>query len=231
MKAHVSFIWGFPFEELEDLYDTVVALLAMHNMGAEPHLNMLVPLPSSDMNREFADRRQSLRAWEIGWDWAMMENYEYGDDLLDLIKRHPDVFAPFYCLDSPDFHRKLKLLESWGLGLGKPRPPTKRTAEELPHGGEPLPPNFPLPGVSADTVLRRVGGKNYVLDLCDCLLYEPGPKSTILFSACQRGDTFEQVQRQLSENAACSAEQAKTFVQRMLSKFASRGFLSSGSQQ
>jgi hypothetical protein len=225
MKAHVSFIWGFPFEELEDLYDTVIALLAMNNMGAEPHLNMLVPLPSAEMNREFADRRKSLRAWEIGWDWAMMENYEYGEMLHDLINRHPDVFAPFYCLDSPDFDHKVKLLESWGLGLGKPRAPKQRMHGRLPDNGQMLLPDSRLPSLSEGVVLRRVGNKDFLLDLSDCFLYEPGPKSTELFHACRRGDTLGEALQRLVAATGCSTENARHFVMRTLRKFADRGFL------
>jgi radical SAM superfamily enzyme YgiQ (UPF0313 family) len=225
MKPHVSFIWGFPFEELEDLYDTVIALLAMHRVGAEPHLNLIVPLPSAELNLTFGDARQSLQAWEIGWDWAMMENYEYGDELHELIRTYPDIFAPFYCLESPEFERKAALLESWGLGLGKPRAPSRTANDHPPDFHTNLEPETRLPRISDDVILRKVGGKHFILDSTDCLLYEPGPRSTELFHACRRGDSVRQVLTQLSEETGCSPEEAFRFVQQTLLKFAQRGFL------
>lgn len=224
MKTHVSFIWGFPFEEFGDLYDTIITLLVMHSMGAEPHLNLLVPLPSSEINHAFRNRKQTLQAWEIGWDWAMMENYSYSHELLDLINRFPEIFAPFYCLESADFDRKVKLLESWGL-TGKPPDPPERNqgleVQELSNWSFDGP---HLPGLS-NAVLRRIGDRHYLLNTQSCNLYEAGPKSVELFRALERGDGLEDIVAFLCARTGCSEEGALDFVRTMLHKFAERGFL------
>ncbi|MFC1639500.1 B12-binding domain-containing radical SAM protein [Gemmatimonadota bacterium] len=225
MKVHVSFIWGFPFEILDDLYDTTITLLAMFRMGAEPHLNVLVPLPSAEINKTYRKHRSSQKAWEIGWDWAMMENYEYSNELHDLIGRHPDIFAPFYRLDSPDFDRKLSLLESWGLGLGNARPPHHKGGERAHDASLELEGDTRLPAISDDVLLRNIGKRWYIFDLTDCLLFEPGPRYAELFRACQRRDRLEQTVATLSLSAGCSAKEAQRFVVKVLRKFAERGFL------
>ena len=228
MKAHVSFIWGFPFERLDDFHDTIITLLAMHGMGADPHLNLLVPLPSAEISRTYRDRRTSLQAREIGWDWAMMENYEYGHELRAMIGRYPGIFAPFYCFASPEFDRKAKLLESWGLGLGGPRTPIRKPSNQSRKAQAALLADSRLPRVSSEAILRTVGGKDYVLDSIDCLLYEPGPIYAELFRACSRGDTLRHTVENLSAMTGCSSERAQEFVSRVLHKFADRGFLTNG---
>lgn len=250
MKTHVSFIWGFPFESLDELYDTIITLLVMHSMGAEPHLNLLVPLPSSEIHRTFGGRRQSLKAWEIGWDWAMMENYEYRPELHHLIDSFPGIFAPFFCLESPDFDRKVQLLASWGLTGGNPRASggdgasqIEGTGPSTSHENPPVSHEVPpprthgltgglvdgptLPGVS-HAVLRRIGHEHYLLNTRDCNLYRAGPRTVELFRACQRGDELEDAMTTLRGATGSSPEAAREFIRKMLQKFAERGFLTRG---
>jgi anaerobic magnesium-protoporphyrin IX monomethyl ester cyclase len=230
MKVHVSLMWGFPFESIDDLYDTVVTLLAMHHMGAEPHLNLLVPLPSAEITSSFPKQRSGKKAWEVGWDWAMMENYEYGDELHDLIARYPDIFAPFYCLESPDFDRKVALLESWGLGLGGPRPP-RATSPHASFGEISETDESQLPEIAEQIKLRCIGDRKFILDASDCLLYEPSPRYVELFQACQCRDRFGRVVEALSATSAKSPQETREFVIKVLSKFSERGFLAERPQQ
>ncbi len=225
MKAHVSFIWGFPFEIVDDLYDTIIALLLMHRMGAEPHLNLLVPLPSAELHRNYGSLEQSVRATEIGWDWAMMDDYEYGPDVLEIILEHRDLCAPFYCFDSPDFEQKVRLLESWGLGLGdtggRSKPALASTGDRRPA----LADEQRLPGVSPQVRFRSVGGRDVIFDVAECLLYEPGPTYSEVFRACERRESMPELVARLSSNISASPAEASEFVCRVLDKFDERGFL------
>ncbi len=225
MHSHVSFIWGFPFETMPDLYDTVITLLAMHRMGAEPHLNLLVPLPSAELHRRYRERELGIRAAEIGWDWAMMENYRYGDDLLELIRLHPDIFAPFYCFDSPQFHEKVGLLESWGLGLGRPAE-ADATRRSHPGGARFVPGHgVQLPALADGVTLRTIGGRSFVFDAHDCLLYEPSQKQVEFLRACARREDSGEYVRVRAAMAGATENEISDHVSRAVSQYAAKGLL------
>jgi hypothetical protein len=225
MKTHVSFIWGFPFETLHDLYDTIITLLLMHRMGAELHFNLLVPLPSAELHRKYATAEQCLRAADIGWDWALMDDYRYGPELLEFIRDHRDLCAPFYCFASPDFDEKVRLLESWGLGLGQVGDQSatvafpKAAARDRPIAGR------RLPDIASRVTLRNVGGREVIFDVADCLLYEPGHLYAEVFQACQRQDDMESVVARLSSQTGEGHAEVARFVQSVLDRFHDRGFL------
>ena len=79
--------------------------------------------------------------------------------------------------------------------------------------------------MSPEVMLRCIGENQFLFDSADCLLYEPGPRYADLFRACQRRDRIDKTSEWLSLSTGCSANEAHTFVLKVLRKFEERGFL------
>jgi hypothetical protein len=167
-----------------------------------------------------------LLASEIGWERAVSENYSHGAELRDLIRSHPDVFAPFYCFESRDFDRKVDLLASWGLGLGDREAlsePVQAQAREAPAGWQDAP---RLPSLSDAVVLRKVAGRDFLFDSAGCLLYEPTAACAEVFRACHGGEAPGELIARLARATASSESATAGFVGRTLAAFSEKGVLS-----
>jgi hypothetical protein len=157
----------------------------------------------------------------------MMENYSYGDELLDLIQTHADIFSPFFCFDSPGFAEKVAMLARWGLGSGlPPDAPVGRVPAHV-SGPSPAPSRSRehMPRLAAHVALRTVGDETFVLDTRDCILHRPGLRAGGLLHACQRGDTTEDYVALVSGTTGTGTEDVAAYVRRSLAELAKRGFL------
>lgn len=126
MIVRTSLIWGFPFETLEDLKETVLLLFYLIDLGCDASLALLSPLPLSRLYGEKKDTlilREELQSSVVSSRCFRPG----GESLLDgkpsrqveMIRRHPDVFPGFYIFEDPQFERKLAYLHSMGLEIEK----------------------------------------------------------------------------------------------------------------
>lgn len=108
-----SFIYGFPFETMEDFYDT---LWAINQLGRDPHVIpnvwFLCPLPKAPLTEEY---RHALRFSEeyqsLFGTLQIRGSVSDYPTLVDAIRRFPDVFATFYYFDHAE------LAEKWSIML------------------------------------------------------------------------------------------------------------------
>lgn len=106
-----SFIWGFPFETVEDLKQTL--LLASYfqtlNIGIQMHL--WAPMPRSAL---FSAYRKELR-----FDPEILSNIVKSafniSGFTDMIASDARIFAPFYHVPHPDFAGKREIIQTMGF--------------------------------------------------------------------------------------------------------------------
>lgn len=112
-RVHVSFIWGFPFEDLDDFQRTIYFIL--ENTARNPFnpvMTLATPFISSPLYNEFKDRLVFLPDNHYnGSTLGRGETLEKYPEMLDFVKRHPDVFPSFFYFDHADFGKKRDIVD------------------------------------------------------------------------------------------------------------------------
>jgi anaerobic magnesium-protoporphyrin IX monomethyl ester cyclase len=125
-QVNASFIWGFPYESLEDFYDTLMAVGEVERTkGVTPYLYLLGPLPKTPLYREFGHlTRFSEDFYPHVTTIPVRERLADFPEVVELVIRHPSLFTGFYHYDHPELPTKRKLLESLGLRKKANQAPT-----------------------------------------------------------------------------------------------------------
>ncbi len=161
----VSLIWGFPFEEEEDLLDTIAAGLHFAQLGAEVQFNMLVPLPSSPLYAAWKDHLSRRLRWEVVTQRCAMDAYEYSPELSAFIRRYPELFMAFFYFETERFAAHKELIDRFCLddfAAARRKPPYQpldgTAFSFMPATG------VPLPGLKIGVTVRAVGGRPLLVD-------------------------------------------------------------------
>ncbi len=106
-----SFIWGFPFEEIEDLEQTFLLASYLHTVGVEIQTHLWSPMPQSALFEEYKD--------QLVFDPEFCSNIAHSkfslDRYVDMIASNAKVFAPFYHVPHPGFEKKRELISNLGF--------------------------------------------------------------------------------------------------------------------
>jgi anaerobic magnesium-protoporphyrin IX monomethyl ester cyclase len=113
-----SYIWGFPFETMEDFKCTIFSVVSMWHLGAMAGLKLLSPMPLSRLGIEYRDRIEfSERLCSV---FASLGNITPGmagkradipKEFTQVIREHPDIFEGFYHIKSDALEEKARYLE------------------------------------------------------------------------------------------------------------------------
>lgn len=104
VSLDVSFIWGFPFETVEDLYETLIALSEISRLPKTSlHGHLLCAFRRSALYEEFGHLASfseefypTQRAF-LPSEW--LSDYP---ELVELIQAHPRIFSAYYYYDHPE---------------------------------------------------------------------------------------------------------------------------------
>ncbi len=102
-RITASFIWGFPFESLQDLADTLALKASIHGGNTVTALHLLAALPSVPITREYGSCRK--------FDPHLlpdMSSVRLSKEAERLVEEHVEVFSSFYYFDHDSFSLKLK---------------------------------------------------------------------------------------------------------------------------
>jgi radical SAM superfamily enzyme YgiQ (UPF0313 family) len=119
--VEASYIWGYPFETLEDFYNTVMVVFHQVKLPrVKPRIALLSPLPKSPIYLEykncikFPDNPEI--AHYLGFLPGREKFLEYGD-MVALVKKYPHLFPSFYYLSHDSFEQKLELIRNMEQNL------------------------------------------------------------------------------------------------------------------
>ena len=98
VQVTAHYIWGYPFETVDDLHETFLQIGYLAAMGVTARHSHLVPFPQSPLVQ---DATAELRFYE-GYPFPRLFVVEPGAPWLDLVRAHPDVFTPWFALATPD---------------------------------------------------------------------------------------------------------------------------------
>jgi radical SAM superfamily enzyme YgiQ (UPF0313 family) len=108
-RVDTFFIWGFPFETMEDFNQTVFQMIGFRLIGARILPSLLCLLPQTDIYREYRDKAK-LTFYPGLLPEYMLTGHEICDDghlqtsprhefIFDFIRQHPDLFPGFFHID------------------------------------------------------------------------------------------------------------------------------------
>ena len=119
-KIVTSYIWGFPFETMDDFKSTIFSVVSMWHLGAMAGLKLLSPMPLSRLGIEYRDRLGfSDKLCSV---FASLGNITPGmsrkraelpAEFKSMIKTYPDIFEGFYYIRSDGIEEKAQYLEKF----------------------------------------------------------------------------------------------------------------------
>jgi anaerobic magnesium-protoporphyrin IX monomethyl ester cyclase len=124
-RVITSFIWGFPFETMEDLKLTVFSVVSMSYLGARVGFKLLSPMPMSKLGIEYRDQLEfsedlcsvfaSLGNTAPG---SISRRAEMPEEFKTFIKQYPDICAGFYYIKSDNIWEKADYVRKFSKKLG-----------------------------------------------------------------------------------------------------------------
>jgi len=105
-----SFIWGYPFEEEEDLHQTIDLYNRFKDIGCQTWLFALCPLPMSKLYNDYKGTLKFNSAW-----CSNMSGTNRSDEIIQLITENPDIFPGFHYYEHDSFAKKFKYVVDMGL--------------------------------------------------------------------------------------------------------------------
>ena len=128
-SVHASFIWGYPFEQVEEFEETLRAIERFEEAGVTVLLFEYSPLPGSPLYRESA--KDSLHFSKEAYSFFVVTGHELcGSDgyrsveehssVYDLIRDYPEIFSGFYRHDTMGILEKRQRLRQFGITRRSP---------------------------------------------------------------------------------------------------------------
>jgi radical SAM superfamily enzyme YgiQ (UPF0313 family) len=125
-RVDTFYIWGFPFETMDDFHQTLFQMISFRSMGARILPSLLSLLPQTEIYREWVNKATLefcpslmpefvLTGHEIcrGIDVILPEKYE---PYFKLIMENPDIFPGFFLFDvKNNIMPKLDILRQFGF--------------------------------------------------------------------------------------------------------------------
>ena len=116
-KVITSYIWGFPFETMDDFKSTIFSVVSMWHLGAMAGLKLLSPMPLSRLGIECRDRLDFHE--DLCSVFASLGNIAPSgssrktalpEEFKAIIKQHPDIFAGFHYIKHEGIEEKARYL-------------------------------------------------------------------------------------------------------------------------
>jgi len=133
-RVDCFYVWGFPFETMEDFHQSLFQMIAFRMMGARILPSLLCLLPQTEIFREegLADKLEFCRelfpeymitGHEVSHSGHVSAAPEH-EYLFDFIQAHPDLFPGFFHVDlENNVFPKLKMLQEFGFYPADDAPP------------------------------------------------------------------------------------------------------------
>ena len=116
-RTHVvaSFVWGFPFETVEDILKTLLLMVYLSHLGVDTRLNRLVPFALTPLYEEYGEQL----VWRAGWDsYSASVPFQVTgcrQEIVDIIRGHPRAFPEFYWFPSAGHAEKCDLVDRFNV--------------------------------------------------------------------------------------------------------------------
>ncbi len=125
-RVDCFFVWGFPFETMDDFHQTLFQMVTFRSMGGRILPSLLSILPQTEIYRDWAGRAPLefcpylfpefvVTGHEV-YRRGRVELPERHRAYFDLVRGHPDIFSGFFHIDLlGNVLPKLRLLQQFGF--------------------------------------------------------------------------------------------------------------------
>jgi radical SAM superfamily enzyme YgiQ (UPF0313 family) len=110
--VQTAFVWGFPFESLPQLHDTLFTIMHLIRKGTAVKAALLTPFPLSSIYYHYKD---TIAFSEDMISNLYMAGFHDKPEIIEMIKTYKDIFCSFYYYDSPLIRQKYELVKTLGL--------------------------------------------------------------------------------------------------------------------
>ncbi len=125
-RVDAFYMWGFPFETMDDFHQTVFQMIAVRSMGARVLPSLLSLLPQTALYEDLKDKVELEFCRELFPEYMLtghevvhggrVEIKEEHRAFFDFIEAHPDLFPGFFHVDvEGNIRPKLAVLRELGF--------------------------------------------------------------------------------------------------------------------
>lgn len=107
MGVTATFIWGFPFEEVADFYQTVLWMVYLSKAGVDVGGSRFIPYPLTSLYQSYKNKLE----FKPEFISFFLKDYAREENLLNLIKKHPHIFTCFYRLEDKNYKNKEEFIK------------------------------------------------------------------------------------------------------------------------
>ena len=108
MAVNSFFMWGFPFETMEDFFQTLDFVDHVARLGVTPVVHIVNPLPLSELYRQYKEKLAFSR--DLHGDSLLMRH----EEIIRMIEKYPGIFTVFYHCDA-NIREKYRIAETRGM--------------------------------------------------------------------------------------------------------------------
>lgn len=116
-KVRINFMWGFPFETLNDFHLTCLLHMGFRKEGIASGALLMAPLPGTGLYREFGDSVDLHPSVCPSFIEPAYEGYKevgsYQGSPLNIIQENRLIALPFSCYRTDNFEKKIRLAEKF----------------------------------------------------------------------------------------------------------------------
>lgn len=106
-----SFIWGFPFETIDEFMQSLMLMIYLRERGCASRTSMLIPEPLSPLYQAYRD--------QLALDFSLARHgvlgmelvHQFTDDMLRAIAAHPDIFSVYYHIPHEGLTEKVSIMD------------------------------------------------------------------------------------------------------------------------
>jgi radical SAM superfamily enzyme YgiQ (UPF0313 family) len=125
-RVDLFYVWGFPFETMEDFYTSVFQMVSFRMMGGRILPSLLCLLPQTEIFREHVKVADLEFAPDLfpeymvtGHEVSRLAHVEIRPEhagVFDFVRAHPDIFPGFFHLNlEANIRPKLRVLQEFGF--------------------------------------------------------------------------------------------------------------------
>jgi anaerobic magnesium-protoporphyrin IX monomethyl ester cyclase len=125
-RVDLFYVWGFPFETMEDFYASVFQMVSFRMMGGRILPSLLCLLPQTEIFREHVKVADLEFAPDLfpeymvtGHEVSKLAHVEIRPEhagVFDFVRQHPDIFPGFFHLDlEANIRPKLRVMQEFGF--------------------------------------------------------------------------------------------------------------------
>jgi radical SAM superfamily enzyme YgiQ (UPF0313 family) len=107
-RVYTSFVWGFPFETLQEFYDSVLLMIEFAGLGARVQRPFLSLRPGSRLHSEYSQAMAFSE--ELPLYFLEVPRQFLPPPVVELVKAFPQIFSGFYYVRGLDFEAKKRFM-------------------------------------------------------------------------------------------------------------------------